>query len=459
MQLATKPETIIRQVSELSKIHSIPLLEFKDWLIDEEDSMLSNAANYLRVLKLFSNHIGNNKDFKDVTREQVLEFLNKRKNSIEDDPDKKWIRTWNDYLARLIGFYRWLYNQESNKQRSEWDTPEPFNSIKKKKNKRYSSYSSNDVWSQEEILLAVKYCDNIRDKAIITMCWDMAGRNHEIVKIKIKDVILKEKYAEVSTAWDTKTGTRTNPIILGFPYLRELLNTHPFSSEPNAYLMISRTSMKPITPDRLWAIANVLKKRIMQMIQCNEIKGDDSEKLEILLKKPWNPYLFGRHSSITEKSDMLNDSQLKQYAGWKPNSDRAKTYVHRKGKQVINPLLQEHGIIEKQERKPVRKECSKCNFINTTEATICSNCSFILDTRGWKYIKLEEEEKEKDLRLQLKILESRVKEHEKNNLELQKLRRELEDQKRSKKEEIKELVTSILSEDFPTLYKTQHNSS
>ena len=42
--------------------------------------------------------------------------------------------------------------------------------------------------------------------------------------------------------------------------------------------------------------------------------------------------------------------------------------------------------------------------------------------------------------------------------ELQKLRRELEEQKRSKKEEIKELVTSILSEDFPTLYKTQHNS-
>ncbi|WP_316506422.1 hypothetical protein [Nitrosopumilus sp.] len=106
--------------------------------------------------------------------------------------------------------------------------------------------------------------------------------------------------------------------------------------------------MKPITPDRLWAIVNVLKKRIMQMIKDNEIKGNDREKLEILLKKPWNPYLFGRHSSITEKLDMLNDSQLKQCAGWRPNSDRAKTYVHRKGKQVINPLLQEHGIIEKQ---------------------------------------------------------------------------------------------------------------
>jgi len=49
----TKPETVIKQIEELPEIHSKPLLQFKDWLIDEEDSMLSNATNYLRVLKLF----------------------------------------------------------------------------------------------------------------------------------------------------------------------------------------------------------------------------------------------------------------------------------------------------------------------------------------------------------------------------------------------------------------------
>ncbi|MDH3488358.1 MAG: hypothetical protein OEL82_10010 [Nitrosopumilus sp.] len=53
-----------------------------------------------------------------------------------------------------------------------------------------------------------------------------------------------------------------------------------------------------------------------------------------------------RHSSITEKTDVLNDFQLKQYAGWGINSTRPRTYVHRKGKQVINPLLEEHGIIQ-----------------------------------------------------------------------------------------------------------------
>ena len=53
VHLTTKPETIIRQIGELPKIHNKPLLQFKDWLVDDEDSMLSNASNYLKVLKLF----------------------------------------------------------------------------------------------------------------------------------------------------------------------------------------------------------------------------------------------------------------------------------------------------------------------------------------------------------------------------------------------------------------------
>ncbi|MDH3313064.1 MAG: site-specific integrase [Nitrosopumilus sp.] len=247
--MTTKPETVIKQIERLPEIHSRPLLQFKDWLVDE-DSMLSNAANYLRVLKLFSFDLGK-KEFKDVTREDVLEFLDKRKKSIDVDPEKKWVRTWNDYLARLVGFYRWLHNNEITKDREDWNTPEPFNSIKKKKNKRDSSYTPNDVWDVDELLLAVKYFDNIHDKAIFTIGWDMVSRNHEITKLKIKDIVIKDKYAEISTAWDTKTGIRTCPVIVGFPYLKELLNSHPFASDPNAFLIISRTSMKPLNPDSL----------------------------------------------------------------------------------------------------------------------------------------------------------------------------------------------------------------
>ena len=40
----------------------------------------------------------------DITKQDIIVFLDKRKKPIEIDPDKKWERTWNDYLARLVGF-------------------------------------------------------------------------------------------------------------------------------------------------------------------------------------------------------------------------------------------------------------------------------------------------------------------------------------------------------------------
>ena len=439
--MTSKPETIILQIKELqNQNHSCSFLQFNDWLLDDEDSSVRNASNYLMILRLFSVDVSE-KELSEITREDVIKFLDKRRKSTELDPDKKWVRTWNDYLNRLIGFYRWHANHETSRDREDWNTPEPFNSIKKKKIKRDSSYTPNDVWEIDELLLAVKYCDNVRDKAVFTIGWDMVSRNHEIVKLRIKDIIIKEKYAEVSTSWDTKTGVRTCPVIVGFPYLRELLNSHPFASDPNAYLLLSRTTSKPLKPDSLWKISNTLKKRITSMIKDGEIKGDDKEKLVKLLQKPWNPYLMTRHSSITEKSDILNDFQLKQYAGWTLNSNRARTYVHRKGKQVINPLLEEHGIIEKQERKPVRKECSKCGCINATESTMCTQCSFVLDNRAWQETKLEEEQDKKDLSLTISALKQKIDNMEQNQTdERSRFEQYLEFREKKKKQELEDEI-------------------
>ena len=422
--MTSKPETIFNKVSTLPENYRKPLIEFKDWLLDEQDNTERNASNYLKIMTLFSEHL-KGKDFSKVTREDIVSFLDKRKKSIDQDPEKKWIGTWNNYLGRLVGFYRWFENREKGIDRENWDTPEIIRTIKQKKNKRKAIYSPNDVWTEEELLLAVKYSNDIRTKLILTLSWDLAARNHEITKLRIRDIVMKEKYAEISTSWDTKTGTRTNPSILSFPYLKEYLNKHPFATEPNSYLILNKLSMKPLTPDTVWSVTNELKKSIKKIIKDGQINKNESDLLRILLKKPWNPYLIGRHSSITEKTDTLTDSQLKQFSGWTPNSDRIITYVHRKSKQVINPLLEEYGIVEKKERMPTRKECPKCGNVNTNESIICSDCSYVLNNKGWEYIKLEEEQKDKDLKLQLAALESKLKEQQLRLDENEKFREEV----------------------------------
>lgn len=64
------------------------------------------------VLRLFS--VDNtSKNLGDLTKENIINFLDNRRKSSDEDPDKKWMRTWNDYLSRLIGFYKWLVNGDS----------------------------------------------------------------------------------------------------------------------------------------------------------------------------------------------------------------------------------------------------------------------------------------------------------------------------------------------------------
>jgi len=400
--MPTKPETILKKIESLPDHQSKLCIKFKEWLEYENDNSERNWINYLKILSLFSDHIGNKK-FENVTRDDILSFLDKRKKNIDEDSEKKWIVTWNGYLSRLLGFYRWLCNHE--KDKDKWITPEIFASIKRKKNKRISSYSPTDVWNIDELLTVVKYCTNLRDKVILTVSWDMAARNHEMVKLRLRDIVLKEKYAEATTSWDTKTGSRTAPLIISFPYLRELINHHPFANSSDAFLILNHTSYKPLSSDSIWGITNDLKVRITRMLKTGKITGKDKQVLTELMKKPWNPYLIGRHSSLTEKTNILTDHQLTKYAGWVPSTKRRETYIHMSGKEVNNPLLEYHGIAIATKPKSIRNECLRCGCVNTVEASMCNDCSFILTTRGWQDTKLEEEQNKTKMDMMQKQLE------------------------------------------------------
>jgi hypothetical protein len=41
----------------------------------------------------------------------------------------------------------------------------------------------------------------------------------------------------------------------------------------------------------------------------------NKNKIQQLLKKPWNPYIR-RHTGLTEKSKMIHEHPLRQYVRW-----------------------------------------------------------------------------------------------------------------------------------------------
>jgi integrase/recombinase XerD len=117
----------------------------------------SHMNNTLKTNSLFAQFLGPDVSFYDITKKnQITSFLDTKIKSEEDDPDKRWITTWNYYLGDIKFFFRWLHNwkikgseSENETQIFEWQTPS-FAQIKKKKTKRLSPYLESEIWDRDE---------------------------------------------------------------------------------------------------------------------------------------------------------------------------------------------------------------------------------------------------------------------------------------------------------------------
>lgn len=84
------------------------------------------------------------------------------------------------------------------------------------------------------MLAVVKYEARKRNKAALTLLWDLNARNHEVTLLKVKHVRLGERYGEAEIPHESKTGSGPALLMCSFPYVRDWLNEHPFRNEPNA---------------------------------------------------------------------------------------------------------------------------------------------------------------------------------------------------------------------------------
>lgn len=88
-------------------------------------------------------------------------------------------------------FYRWLYNNSNDIEFENWQTPE-FVKIKTKKSKRISPYLETEIWDKDELLFIIKFESHLRNKAALSLFWDLNGRNHEVTMLKLKHIRIKQ---------------------------------------------------------------------------------------------------------------------------------------------------------------------------------------------------------------------------------------------------------------------------
>jgi hypothetical protein len=345
-----------------------------------------------------------------MTREDIIIYLNSLRKDEIKDPLNKWIGTYNLYLVCIAKFFKWLYNPKLEHRKRP--KPEVVDNIPQLRRKEISTYKPSDLWTLEEDLLFLKWCPSKRDRCYHAISRDLSARPHEILALKINDIVLKnvgtKQYAEVLV--NGKTGTRHLPIIDSLPYVKDWLDQHPQRHNREAPLICSldrKVYCKQMTVRGLYGIYEQYKEKYFpNLLKDSTIPKEDKHKLEDLLRKPWNLYIR-RHSSLTQKSKFLKENILRQHAEWSPRSNMHLKYVHYFGNESSECILQEYGILPKdnQEVDVLRpKQCPHCNEPNRPNQKFCTKCRMVLSIEAFQ--DTLEEQRKKDERTQR--LEERI---------------------------------------------------
>jgi integrase/recombinase XerD len=406
-------ELMLRDRSKLSKENAMTICDYLIAMKREINPRLSYKEKVIHIFTLLSRAVGIEKQFIDMTRDDILYcYLDKYRKSEKEDPMHRWIGGYNLRVVLLSRFFKWLYypNIDDPKKRSELSAldkkPECIMGIKQLKRKEVSCYKPTDLWTQEDDLIFLKWVTNKRDRCYHTMARDLSARPHEILNLKIKDIIFKTSgnflYAEVLV--NGKTGSRHIPLIQSIPYIKEWLSNHPSRNNPNAPLFVSLTKRSmgrtQLTINGLYNMYHKYKEEFFPKLLEDDnddkttIPKEDKEKIKALLLKPFNPYIR-RHSALTEKSnsDKLGVHTLNQHAGWSMNSHMAQKYLHYFGNESSNLLLKSHGILidssngnngNDSNNTLNPKVCYNCNEPNTHDAKFCSKCKMIISFKDYQ---------------------------------------------------------------------------
>lgn len=211
-----------------------------------------------------------------------------------------------------------------------------------------------------EISRLIDHAINPRDKAVIAFIYESGARRGELLNIKLKHLAQHENGYRI--ALEGKTGKRRILIINSAMYIHQWVATHPARDNPEAPLFCTlRDGMKVISPGYL--------ERLLR---------NSAHRAGIT--KRVNPHSF-RHAQATELAKDFTDSQMRTYLGWSGSSSMPSIYVHLRGEDLDQHILQKNGIkIEDRDTRLKPTECPRCHHIIPPESSYCGFCGMPLTT-------------------------------------------------------------------------------
>ena len=84
------------------------------------------------------------RSFKEMTKQDILQYLNTLRKPVNEDPTHKWIGSYNGRQMILNKFFRWLFNPDESDQRKRL-TPPCMQGIKRLPRREKTPYKHSDM--------------------------------------------------------------------------------------------------------------------------------------------------------------------------------------------------------------------------------------------------------------------------------------------------------------------------
>jgi hypothetical protein len=202
---------------------------------------------------------------------------------------------------------------------------------------------------------------NSRDRALVTLCWDLGPRTSELYELRPCDFTDTDHGLKVSIR-NGKTGSRTPIIIPAVPYVRQWLADHP--GDRGDYLWTQLNQPSRVSRNRIRDILKELARRAAE-----ETPGFEAPA-------PPTPTQLRKSSASYLASQGVSQTHLEHHHGWKRGSDEAARYIAVFGEAAEREIATAHGIevapAEREGHAPI--ECVRCSRETPAHEDRCVWC-------------------------------------------------------------------------------------
>src|SRR5215469_14801812 len=299
---ANKSDKRLRQyynkLLKLERGNAITLADYTLSYRQDNPGLAETAlATYGLYLVRFTQKV--NKPFCDMTLNDLLGYLETLKKPDSD----KWRETWNLFLVIITRFFKWFYYPNI----PDGERPKPavvagLKKAKPKGGKRKKVFGPKDLWDEEDNEIFFKYCPDARIKGYHGLAIDTGARPHELLQLKMQDIVWPPDGQGPKLSLNGKTGPRTVRSMRYYRYVREWWEQHPKRSIPSAILFPSKKTGGILNVGSLRTIYIEELKPFFTKLKDEPIGQEDRNRINRLLEKSWTPKVFRHTTAKTFKS-------------------------------------------------------------------------------------------------------------------------------------------------------------